>query len=267
MSDSTQGNGAPGAPQGTASPDGANGTSGGDAPKYVTEEQLNKAITARFKSFETKVDKSFADFGTNITTSFTSKFDEVLSSKLDSLKPPAQAADDKGGKGKGGSETAPTPFHETPEWKALQKQLADQQKIIDGERKEKEALKTAERERSLRSAVAELAGEKGLDAKRAKHLIHSLVDGEKRIRWADDGQSVVFRADDGEDVPLKDGLEHFFKTDEGKFFLPPSGAAGSGGRPGGSAGAAPPPNQKPTREQMGEMLLHHLTGQPAGVGR
>src|SRR6185369_6111031 len=73
-------------PEPTGQP-GADPGQGGDAPKYVTEEQLNRAITARFTDFHKKTEKTWETFA----ASLTSKFEELVKPAA----PASGAADQK----------------------------------------------------------------------------------------------------------------------------------------------------------------------------
>ena len=97
--DQPQGNGAPGAPQGE------------DQPKPVSLEDVNRAITARLKSFETKQEKAIADAMGGLST----KLDE-FASKL--TAPPAPMPDKKG------TEAVPA-IEEHPLFKGMQKKVAE----------------------------------------------------------------------------------------------------------------------------------------------
>ena len=95
---------------------------------------------------------------------------------------------------------------------------------------------------------------------RARHALGVLVDAERRVRWADDGESLLFRTETHDELELGAGLREWLKTEDAKLYLPPRGAAGSGDRPG----AQPPPRAPagpPDRAAVAEGLRRVLLGQ------
>lgn len=221
-------------PQGNQTPSGQG--EGDNAPKYVTEEQLNRAITARLGDFGKKIEKSIeAAVG-----GFTSKIDELKSA----LTP--------AGGGEGGSKDPPKggDFENSPLVKGLQKQLADQQKATEQLKAERDAEKAKARDQLLRTKLADDLTKGGVDPRYVKNAVGHLVDVEKRVRFADDeGDDIVFKDATG-DVDLATGLKGWIKGDDAKIYLPPRGTQGAGDRPGGKA---PPPGQQPP--SAGKALL------------
>jgi hypothetical protein len=215
---------------------------GDDAPKYVTEEQLNKAISARFGDFSKKIEKTLGDVTTSLTSAVTSKFEE-LSSRIT----PAPAADDsKAGK--------PPSLEDSPVVKGLQKtiaelKLANEKVAADAQREREQA-----RDVKLRTRVQDELVKSGVDSARARHALALLVDSEKRIKWEGDGDDLVFRDQDNTEVDLKTGIAAWTKGDDGKHYLPASGASGSGARAGGN-GRTAPTKGPPTRADIGNAIL------------
>jgi hypothetical protein len=215
--DQPQGNGAPQAPQ-------------GDAPSSVTEEKVaeivNRAISARNKMFQDQIGKQL--------DGVTKSIQENLKGLTEQFAAGSATKDGKKGK-KEGEEGA----DESPVLKSLQRQLADLK--ADNERIAQSAAaeKAKNRDSSLRQKLAESLGEMGLkDAVRVKHAIHHLVDGEKRVSYGEEGEAIVFRDSDDSVLDLATGLKSWMKSEDGKYFLPPTGARGSGD---GRGGNAPPP--------------------------
>lgn len=232
-------------PQGHAAPQAVQGP-GDEAPKFVTEEQLNKAITARFKGLEDKVQKSFGD-------SF-SAFTEKLRTEIAALVKTPEAKPE-GEKKKDGD----TPGAEGPELRSLKEQVARLTKLADDARSERDTERTKSRDASLRQTLADALAHAGIEGVRARHAIGLLVDSEKRVRYADQGDAVVFRRSEHEEAPLDEGLGEWLKSDDAKLYLPPRHAGGSGDRPGGTPPrTAPAP---PTRGDVAEGLRRALLGQ------
>jgi hypothetical protein len=222
----------PDQPQGT--PSHTEQDKGGE-PKFVTEEQLNRAITSRFKDFEKKLDKS----NEGLVTTLSSKLEELVTGKLESLQP---KPDDKGEGSK--------PAGESPEMKAMARQLAEVQKALEKSNQEKDVERARSRDRDLRSKLQEALSGAGITGVQLKHAVGVLVDAEKRVR-IDDDDRVLFKGDDGDELPLADGVKSWVKTDEAKIYLPPRGSQGSGDR---SQGKGTPNGQQ--QPSVGSVLLN-----------
>ena len=234
---------------GSAPPNGAN--SGGEPPVGLTEDKvnelINKALSPRFRALEEKQTKALEGFASK----FTGDFGALLESKLEALKPPA------GDEGKN-SKTDPK---ETPEYRALQKQIEGLSKKAELAETEKKAERAKARGIALRSQVEEELKKAGIahTSQAAGYLIDTLkaVDFE-----ADDSDNIVFRKK-GSDVAdlLDQGIGEWAKSAEGKLYQPASGASGSGERPpagGGGLGSRfsqPQNGQPPSKAELGNALL------------
>ena len=197
MSDSTQG---------TVSPQ---DTQGDDAPRYVTEEQLNKAITARFGEFTKKSNTLLEDK----LSGFEKKLVELLPKQPESGTPPDAKS-----------------IQEHPEFKGMQKKLAD----LEERARLAEERTTAEQRRtkdlSLRQNVMEaLSGANVKDAVRAKHAASFLIR-EGLAKWSESGDALVFTTEDGE-VDFATGFKGWLKSDDAKLYLPSPDAQTSPSRP------------------------------------
>lgn len=197
-------------PQGDQS---QSGKGEGDQPQSVTIEQVNeivnKAISARNKQVEAKIEKSFSDF--------SSKLDEKFATLT-----PSQPA--------GESSTKVTDIESHPFVKGLMKQMADQKTATEQLKTERDSEKARSREQALRSALGDALTKGGIDPSRVKHAVGILVDVEKRVRFSDDeGDDLVFKDTSG-DVDLATGLKGWLKGDDAKIFLPPRGTQGAGDR-------------------------------------
>lgn len=208
MNGSSQGNGAPEAPQGEAS-----------GPNYVTEdkfnEMLNRAITARLSSVEKKLGAQVSE----AVNSLFPKLEELVQTKFTQTAPPSQGE---------------PKLEESPLVKGLQKQLAELQEQNKRSQAERDTERQRARDVALRQRLTEELGKHGIDSRYVRQAIGFLVDAEKRVRWADDdGESLVFRDADGSELDLSTGLRSWAKTDDAKIYMPPRGVAGSGDRGGG----------------------------------
>lgn len=207
MADQPTGNGAPKAPTGE-----------GGTPEAVTVDMVNeivsKAISARNKQIESKIEKSLSDF--------SSKLDEKFAAlKIDT--PPA---------GSSGDPPKPSDIENHPLVKGLQKQIADQKTATEQIKAERDAEKARVRDQVLRTKLTDELTKGGIDPRYVRHAVGVLVDAEKRVRFAaDDADDLVFKDATG-DVDLGTGLKGWLKSEDAKIFMPPRGTQGSGDRPG-----------------------------------
>lgn len=189
------------------------------------EERIGKAIDAR-------LNKAISGHLTRMTP----KLAETIGAQVLAGIKSAQGGDDDdadvaggAGAGKGKVVDKDTPLAQ--QLAAMQKRLeAETKKREDSERKQVESESRrarAEEDDAVKSALMS-AGVK--DEARIRAALHT-HRGEGRIK-RDEAGTILFikRTDSGdEEVPLSKGIAEWAKTDEGKVFLPPSGAAGSGG--------------------------------------
>jgi len=217
------------------------------APSYVTEEQLQTALTARFRTFEQKVDKALSDG----LGAFGGKLKDELAALLPKPEP----------KPEGGAPADAKPKDDpSPELRRLQEQIGVLTKQADDARAERDTERARGRDALLRQRLTEALSLVGIEGVRARHALGVLVDAERRVRWADDGESLLFRTEAHDELELGAGLREWLKTEDAKLYLPPRGAAGSGDRPG----AQPPPRAPagpPDRAAVAEGLRRVLLGQ------
>jgi hypothetical protein len=236
MADQTQGNESPQDSQGTAAP-----------KATITLDDVNKAITARFASYEKKLDskltESFGGFETKLSELFAAKFDEAKQQPKDE---PQQA-----GKAQA--------IEESPQFRSLQKQLTELKNQNERQRQEAEAERAKSRDLALRKTLSDELAASGLDPTRIKHAVGFLVDAEKRVRHDDSGQ-IVFAEGNGEALDLNTGLKSWLSSDDAKIYLPPRGSSGSGEKPNASnRGNGAPPDA--AAEAQKAILAHFgLTG-------
>jgi hypothetical protein len=220
------------------------------APAYVTEEQLQAALTTRFRAFEQKVDKTLADGLGSMGTK--------LRDELAALFPKPEPKPEGDAKPEGGGVPQAQP---APELKKLQDQIALLTKQAEDARSERDAERVRARDSLLRQRVTDALATVGIEGVRARHALGLLVDAEKRVRWSDDGDSVLFRTDAHDELDLAGGVREWLKTDDAKLYLPPRGAAGSGDRPGAQPPASRAPSGPLDRTTVAEGLRRALLGQ------
>tara|TARA_B100001123_G_scaffold418658_1_gene522928 strand:+ start:3260 stop:3937 length:678 start_codon:yes stop_codon:yes gene_type:complete len=222
MSDNPQGNGAPEAPQGDV-----------DSPNHVTTEQLNRAITARFRSFEK-----------NLERQLSSQL-ETFAQQLQAPSGETQEASNVESKG------------DVEQLAAMKRKLADVTRRFEDSQRLVEQERSARQAAKLRQTVSSALTEAGVDGSRLRHALGYLVDSAARVRHDEDGE-IVFRDDDGLDVPLKEGLSVWAKTDDAKLYMPPRHVSGSGDRPRNSARRGDTPGDK--RAELGNLLQRAMLG-------
>ena len=228
MSEELQGQGAPQASQGTASPEETTKT---EDKKFIDVESFNKALTQR----NNKVEKTFEAK----IAALQSSFDTQVKSQFEELRALLQ-----GSKAGGASEsqtqsqaqpTAPTSQSaDDARVKAMEKELKKLREQSDALAKERDSERQRARDGALHNSVLEALQAKGVSGHQAKLALGHLTKVAGSTRYSTDSPNeVVFVNADGEEMPLKDGVSSWLSTDEGKFFLPPRGVNGSGDRPGG----------------------------------
>lgn len=208
MADSTQGTPAPQAGQGE------------DAPKYVTAEELNRAITARFADFSKKSEKTLTEsFG-----AFEKKLAELVAAKPEPQADPAK----------------PPSIQDHPDFKGMTKKLADLEARAAAAEAKTEAERAKGKDLSLRQRLADELAKAGIkDPTRAKHAARFLVDGERLVKWNEEGDALVFRDAEAGEVDFSTGFKGWLKSDDAKLYLPSPDAAPPGARP------APPQRIQP----------------------
>jgi hypothetical protein len=214
------------------------------APKYITSEDLNRAISKRLGEFSAKQEKAFTDLASG------------LGSKLDALVANPAPARDSAAAGKGESPAGSVEDH--PLVKGLQKRLSELETSTKAAHESAAAEKAKSRDAEMRRRLSDSLASHGVDSARMKHAIGYLVDAQKMVRLSEDGETIVFKDESDGDLDLATGLKAWVKTDDGKLYIPPRGAQGSGDRGGATPAKSNDPNV--TRENAASLLLSHLTG-------
>lgn len=214
-----------------------------EAEEVALEERIGKAVDAR-------LNRAISGHLTRMQPKLAA---DIGAQVLAGLK----AQQEEGGGGDPGDEAGKPPklakgqsAEADQRFKALEKQLADEKKRREtSEAKQAEAEQRrarAEEDDAVKSALM-AAGVK--DEARIRAALHT-HRGEGRIK-RDDAGTILFvkRSDAGEEeVTLAKGIAEWSKTDEGKVFLPPTGASGSGGGPPKNGGANGAPGKLSTSD-------------------
>lgn len=199
------------------------------------------------------VNGAMKDHSKRITADITKTFDEKLAGfgekleqigeKLTAAPPPPP--DDKGEKGKGGGDKGNLP----PEILAELKQLRENQGKLEKRSKEAEDARAQAEKKALinaeRTALSEALIAKGIKKTMLPSAVALLYVEKQRIRTTEEGKR-VFKNDDGEELPLEDGVAEWLKGEEGLEYMPPrsAGGAGSGPSKGGSSNPNAPMSDK-----------------------
>ncbi len=212
---------------------------GNDGPKYVTAEELNKAITARFTDHQKKLEKHLESF----SGALTGKLEELLKAAVPAPAPTSTA------------ETPKPADADSPALRGMMKQLEELKRDNLKIQQERDAERTRAKDATLRQQLSDALIKNGVDATRVKHAVGILVDSEKRVRFEEDGDSIVFKDNDNTDVDLLTGIKSWVKSDDGKFYLPPRGVNGSGDRGAGRAPNVTNTSKTVNAESLGNLIL------------
>lgn len=217
--------------------DTAQGASNDSEPQYATldqitdatSEMINKALTARNKQVESRVEKMLGDKLAELNKSFEDKLAKLLEANTQKSESVESSKKD----------TKSAPVEDNPAVKELQSQLAKVTKQLETTEREKKVETARARDKELRQKLSDELVKAGVDPARVKHAVGILVDSEKCVRYVDDTDEIVFLNSEGEEADLKSGTKSWIKTDDGKFYALPKGTRGSGERPTSKQGTTP----------------------------
>lgn len=193
-----------------------------DAPKAMSPEEINRAITERLRRESAKYEAKLAERDT--------RYNELLA-RLEALQTaPASTSPGADSEPKGRATKA-----EHEEWqkriKDIEAKTTARINELEAERaKERDAARASEERAELTSALT-AAGVVNLKGAMA------VLTADKRIGRDEDGRVSFVEPKDGytDFHSLSDGLKKWLATDEGKFYLPPRGVEGSGSAPNRAA--------------------------------
>jgi hypothetical protein len=198
----------------------------GNEHEIPTAKEITDMITGAVKSHTKKLsDDLTKSLGESVASSLAetlTAFEGKIDEKITAGAKPKQ------------NEPDPNDIANHPLLKGMQKQLADAQKKIADAETATQLERAKAKDAALRSTLHERLTKAGIDPKRVHLALGTLIDAQKRVRYADD-DSIVFRGDDNEEVDIETGLKTWSQTDDAKTYMPPRGASGSGDRPGGKA--------------------------------
>lgn len=205
---------------------------------------VNSILTARLKTTEKQLlDKT----GTTITEALKAQLPELLKE----LRPPTDGDDGKGKGGKGGR------AEDAVEMATLKKQVADLLKTNEVERTARLASEGKRREMERQRIILDVLGKGGITDPFKQELAIAYLDRNQRVSWSGDEDDATLLWNDGVNpVSFNEGIASWFKSEEVKHFMPPSGTKGSGSGP--TRGAPATQGGKPTREQQWEIVGNAL---------
>lgn len=203
----------------------------GTKPTYVTVEQLNQAMSAKFNEF---ANKKLPKLLEGALAPLTASISEAIGKAKESEEGAGAA------KGKESEELAKL----RKDHEATQKAL----RAMEEDRK-REAAESSRQKRSglLQAALTKVGITNPTLANAAAKLL------EDRVLTGEDGR-VVFKRENAygveEMVDVERGVGDWMKTDDGKAFAPARKVAGSGNQPGGAPGRNPFGQPQGQRQQM-----------------
>ncbi len=193
--------------------------SGADV-QVPTSEEIAEMITGATRS---QIEKATKKLAGDLTKSSSDAMLEALKAyeeKRSESAPPAAGGEKKA----------------DPELAAMKRQLEEQGKILEIERKARVEAETSRRQESARTQV--LSQIDGVVRPELKEFLQDYLY--HRVEFDESGTPLIKVGGD-EALPLKDGIASFLKSKEAGAFIP---VQPPGGKPG--AGGKPPPNgQRP----------------------
>lgn len=234
----------------------------GNDVEIPTTEELNKTITGAVLS---QIDKANKKLGETLLTQVAESVKQTLEeyeAARGATEEDPDDADPPEGDPKPGVQALPTDIEKHPVVRGLKKQLDALTKSAEEAKQRVVAERAKSRENKLRSTVTEQLTQLGVSPKAIKQALAYLVDGEKRVHYADDeGDELIYRDDTG-DLDISSGLKTWSTSDEAQIYMPARGTAGSGSRPA-------QPGSKTTTVQRGDLgraLIGVVNNMDAGVG-
>lgn len=241
---------------GDGSGNGSGNGAGGEAPKYLTVDEFNKAWSAREKRMMSSFEKSMAD----AFAKFAPKPPPNGDGDEDDDEEPAGQGAAAGQQGQGGPQGTPQADPKTAkELRKLQKRLEASEAERAAEKKAREEQTAKSQRDELRAKVSEQLSGAGIAGAKLRGALSLLIEEDKKIRRDQDGAIVFVEGDD--EIELAEGLKKWFASDDGKAYLPPRGASGAGtDRPRGATGNRPSNDPKAAREAKSKELFRKAFG-------
>lgn len=199
-------------------------------------DEADKALDARIsKTVNGAITAHLKRQPEGITADALTKILDDREAKREELAEEKRKAAAAGGSGKGGADNA-------PEMTALRKQIealtkkaeAAEQKSTETEKKQQLIEDNSTISKTLEAAGVTVAG-------RARAALNHLRS-EGLVKRTDDGLVGIDK--NGDEQELAETIAEFLKTEDGKIFLPPSGASGGGSDKNRGGGGKAPKDSK-----------------------
>lgn len=201
------------------------GAGGGEPPKYVTVDELNKALGARDKRMLDSFGKQF--------TSFEEKFGKLV----ETLQPKAPEG---GGAGEGDASKKrdPDQVRRDREFEEMKKTLAEERKArLDAEQRGR----TEKARAQLQTALAKHA---------RPEVVSTLLKAmQNDVQFDEQTGEPLFPLGDGTTSTIDAAIESWAKSNDAKPFLPAPNGGGAGTPRGGASGSSTSNYKNKPREQ------------------
>lgn len=239
--------------------------SGGGEQDIVTKmmDMFNRGFTAREQKLTEKFDKKLAEK----LGEFSKSMSKTIEDSLLKLVPSGGGEGGKGkSKGEGASGGEGGGSHESDRrMNTLEKTVQSLQTELDKSRQKETALREKARAQNLRTTLREAFHKHGLtdDARVRGAIALWLEEGRARYASEDDDAAVVAVERDKTELDIDVGVASWFRTEEGRSFLPPMGPRGSGdgrGQPGLSS-----KGKTTTVEQAAGAIQRWINGEIGGI--
>jgi len=157
---------------------------------------------------------------------------------------------------------APVAWKDSPEYKAMEKRDQVREDERTAEKAERQAERDAKDRADERSTLEAALRAGGVEEINLRGCVSTLLHEDKVMQRDASGQ-IVYRVNHGEyneDMDVAKGVKSFLDTDEGKTYLPATGARGTGatGDTKNVGNNIPTGGQKQTKEQAAQILSDTL---------
>jgi hypothetical protein len=146
---------------------------------------------------------------------------------------------------------------DSKKWKKFEAEQAALRRKLEESEKQRQDTELAQARAKQRAELEKELERAGVDAARRPGALALLYTEQQRVREEDGKIGFVVQKEWGEElVPIKDGVNEWLKTDEGKAYLPATPVAGSGN----TGGRAPiGKDGKPSRAELINALGNFIT--------
>lgn len=250
---------------GGAGGDGTTPAGEGDALSAVQVTAINnivhKAIGSRLSS------QSFKDSIGVIAGTAASEAITAASGGIAEQVAATLAAGGAGGGGGEGDPPAPT-FKDSAEYKAVMKRQEDNDAALEKIKDERQAEVDGRMRTEERSALETALRAGGVEEVKLRGCVATLLH-EDKVMQRDSNGAIIYRINRGEyhdELGVTEGVADFLGTDEGKTYLPATGARGTGavGDSTNSGNNQQRPGVKQTKAEAAQVVSDFMSGNLTG---